>query len=63
MGSEMCIRDRRKEIDFDAWKRKVDNGLERESNKEKEEEKEAGDGQGRRRNKEPICSRIPLKRK
>ena len=47
------------EIDFDKWTRDVDNALERESKKEKE----AADGQKTRRNKEPICIEIPLKRK
>ena len=47
------------EIDFDKWKRSVDNGLERESKKDKE----ADDGQKTRRNEEPICIEIPLRRK
>ena len=50
---------RRVEIDFDKWKRRVDNGLERESYKEKE----AADGQATERSKEPICTDIPVKRK
>ena len=50
---------KRWKIDFDAWKKSVDNGLDRESKKEKE----AGDGQATERSKQPICSWILLERK
>ena len=55
-GHEFEAFGKRREINFDAWKMSVDNGLA----SEREKETQAGDGLATERSKKPICSEIPL---